>query len=363
MDLLLILKTLLFFSIPGELGEFARLYQLARVRLGFKDTLLEVKWVEEEGIISWSTRGQLGIGSPLKAMTGYQATLPRTELVPLIKTKMEGEKSIVFVQFSLRSAKDVFKDGGHVTPLLTEKVFNLKFDNRRLITAPVSGQCSEPVNDIEPGQGQEQGSELGNDVGLVNDLELKNLELKNVFSTELGNKPELESGNDSELKNVFGADQSCNPLPTPAPTTTPTSTSTATTLYFISEPHKNLVDAIRNRKISSFGTRRYNVHYPSAVDATKNESYLKLTKRVLVRLLLQHPEYLGISPVSINRFFICEFLGKYGITCLLDFVSKQRDLPFIPNTLPQTKSIVAILDSIEKDYPKFTVYKQLLLRN
>lgn len=42
-------------------------------------------------------------------------------------------KSFEFIQFSLRSGKDIFKEGGHVTPVYKDQVFRMHYDNRRRI--------------------------------------------------------------------------------------------------------------------------------------------------------------------------------------------------------------------------------------
>ena len=286
-------------KIEGELGEFSRLYQLARVRLGFTSQLLEIKFVECEGIISWSTRGQLGISSPIKAMTGYQATLPHLELVKLVNEKMESGKQINFIQFSLRSALDIFKDGGMVTPILNERVFNLKYDNRRLLSASNT------------------------------ELQLMSKSTNTIFVDE-----------DSQLD--------C---------------SEDLTSYRISRPYYSIIDCQRNRKLSSLGNKRFNSYYPSnTITNDKNGGYVSLTKRMLVRALLQYPEWFGLSKDIITRQFIVQLLSEIGIKCLVGFVSKQKDAPFIENTLPGTKKVLDLLDRLTSKLPEFAKYRHLFIR-
>jgi hypothetical protein len=43
-------------------------------------------------------------------------------------------KEFTFPEFRLRSPIDIFKQGGHVTQVYTDKTFSLLFDNKRLIT-------------------------------------------------------------------------------------------------------------------------------------------------------------------------------------------------------------------------------------
>ena len=85
-------------------------------------------------------------------MTGYQVTESQDKLVQKVLGVMNGDKHLSFVQFSLRSARTIFQKGGTVTPLLQERVFNMKFDNRRQIISNVLEQplfySSKPHVDV-----------------------------------------------------------------------------------------------------------------------------------------------------------------------------------------------------------------------
>ena len=98
------------------------------------DTALEIKH-EGKGIISWSTRGQLGIDSNIKATTGFQnRNYSHSELVELFSNIMNSdERTLEYIQSSLRSALSISKNGGHVTMIYKDQKFSLKYDNRRLI--------------------------------------------------------------------------------------------------------------------------------------------------------------------------------------------------------------------------------------
>jgi hypothetical protein len=91
-----------------------------------------------KGIISWSTRGQLGIGSSIKATTGFQSFgYTKEELVSQFKEVLSSqEKEFEYTQSRLRGAKDVFKSGGHVTLNLRDQTVRLHYDNRRSIVEP-----------------------------------------------------------------------------------------------------------------------------------------------------------------------------------------------------------------------------------
>ena len=198
-------------------------------------------------------------------MTGYQVTESQDKLVQKVLGVMDGDKHLSFVQFSLRSARTIFQKGGTVTPLLQERVFNMKFDNRRQI---ISNVLEQP-------------------------------------------------------------------------------------LFYSSKPHADVAMSLISRKLASLGTARFNVFFPSN-NSSEGKSYQSLLKRMLVRALLQKPELFGLDSKMITRTFIVEFLSKYGIRCLPDYVSKQKHHKFLPNVVPKTVIITKILDSIQQDYAVFS---------
>lgn len=109
-------------------------YKRMREELSEDNKALEVK-TEGKGIISWTTRGQLGLESRIKATTGFQVkSLSNSELAVILIDKISSEnKFFEYIQFSLRSAKDIFLKGGHVTPVYRDQIFRIQFDNRRKI--------------------------------------------------------------------------------------------------------------------------------------------------------------------------------------------------------------------------------------
>jgi hypothetical protein len=98
---------------------------------------LEIKH-SGKGIISWTTRGQLGIDSYIKATTAFQAgKYSHKELIQIfINTLKSKDKHLEYIQSSLRSAKDIFIHGGHVTMKYKDQIYRLWFDNRRRIIIP-----------------------------------------------------------------------------------------------------------------------------------------------------------------------------------------------------------------------------------
>jgi len=83
-------------------------------------------------------------------MTGYQRSESCEELIPkFVKYFKTRNKTLPFLQTGLRSAKEIFLDGGHATIKLTERWFNLRYDNRRsLIKTGESYYLSKPYKTI-----------------------------------------------------------------------------------------------------------------------------------------------------------------------------------------------------------------------
>lgn len=85
------------------------------------------------------------------ATTGFQrGGYPKDELVMLFKNTLKNDNKLIeFTRRSLRSAKDIFKKGGHVTSELRDQVFRLLYDNRRLIIEGEFGDVT-PVTPVTP---------------------------------------------------------------------------------------------------------------------------------------------------------------------------------------------------------------------
>lgn len=110
------------------------MYRDLRFRLNGEREAIEVKNTGI-GIVSWTTRGQLGIQSYIKATTGFQNQgYDHSELVTVFKDCLKGkDKYFEFVQQRLRGAKDIYLKGGHVTRNIRDQIFRLFYDNRRQI--------------------------------------------------------------------------------------------------------------------------------------------------------------------------------------------------------------------------------------
>jgi hypothetical protein len=80
----------------------------------------------------------MGIEGKMMAATGFQKQgYEKPELVNLFKGILSSkEKLFEFSRKSLRSAKDIFDKGGHVTKVIKDQTFRLFYDNRRVINYP-----------------------------------------------------------------------------------------------------------------------------------------------------------------------------------------------------------------------------------
>jgi hypothetical protein len=98
---------------------------------------LEIK-SQGKGVISWTTRGQLGIEGNMIAATGFQrGGFEKRELLEIFaKTMASTNKVFEYTRKTLRSAKDIFNKGGHVTMTFKEQMFRLLHDNRRQMLEP-----------------------------------------------------------------------------------------------------------------------------------------------------------------------------------------------------------------------------------
>lgn len=140
-------------------------FKSMRLELSGDDTGLEVKH-EGVGIISWTTRGQFSKGSGIKATTGFQSRFYKSnELERIFLDVLSGEwKSLEYVQHRLRSAKDIYNEGGHVTMEKKDQNYRLKFDNRRKVIVPEKYKdqvdMSELILDSEPVYDREECENL-----------------------------------------------------------------------------------------------------------------------------------------------------------------------------------------------------------
>ena len=126
-------------NLPVDKTPLFRLFRALRITLT-EDTETEALELKNKsrGVISWSTRGQLGLEGGIKATTGFQSFgYSTSEMVDVFKSTLaEKNKMFEYTQKSVRSAKDVFNRGGHVTVVYKDQKFRLIYDNRRVMIEP-----------------------------------------------------------------------------------------------------------------------------------------------------------------------------------------------------------------------------------
>lgn len=74
----------------------------------------------------------------ISAITGFQSKgLDFNSLNTLLKGTLAGEDRVIeFIQTSLRSAKDLYKQGGHVTMTYADRIYRMEYDNKRILVVP-----------------------------------------------------------------------------------------------------------------------------------------------------------------------------------------------------------------------------------
>jgi hypothetical protein len=125
-------------------GEFAKIYLIARKNLGAKPVLLEKKHSDSKGVISWSTRGQVGLEGNIKATTGLRVSKDKA-LKVVTEAFLSKDRIFNYQTMSLRGANTIFKNGGMVTPEYGENTFMPIFDNRREIVGEEKMDNFEPL--------------------------------------------------------------------------------------------------------------------------------------------------------------------------------------------------------------------------
>jgi hypothetical protein len=214
----------------------------------------------------------LGLSTRLIATTGYQVSDSFDQLREKLINCFQGEKTLRFMQYTLRSASEICKKGGVVTSKLSEKDFNMKYDNRRNI------------------------SDITTDTG-----------------------------------------------------------------YFVSRPHKNEEECLLVRTIGNMNKVKWNEMMPTENinGISSKDKFNKIIVRILIRYIYKNPEVFGFVQ-GIKRVVVNNILEGLNIKVNLNYISKQKALPFIPYSIPRTVGTEEFLTGIEVKYPLFE--KDLLLR-
>ncbi len=119
-------------------GELLRHYREWRndITNGSNPEALEVKH-SGPNMMSWTTRGQLSIDAGIAALTGLQRNSFNRDLNNIASVVIElfnsDDKTLEFISSRLRTASDIFKKGGHVTSVMSDKAWSIIFDHKRKI--------------------------------------------------------------------------------------------------------------------------------------------------------------------------------------------------------------------------------------
>jgi len=201
-------------------------------------------------------------------MTGYQRNESMEKLIPKFISYFNSEaKSIPFIQFSLRSAKDIFLYGGHSTVKLNERWFNLRYDHRREI-------------------------------------------VKN------------------SVKNS----------------------------YHFSKPYRNLQECKMYRELAEM----INKPKHNSIGSLKGDAYLSILKRMLVRICMTDPLTFGVKE-NLSRVEIIRLMNTLGLKTLPNFLSKQRGLKPIYNSIPPSPQVLSKLIKFKQIFTDFPI--ELLIRS
>jgi hypothetical protein len=124
-------------------------YTKTESELIFNESALEIKCIESVGIISYKTRGQIGLSGTITATTGFQhSRLDRTffESTFIDVIQNSSSKVIEYIQTGLRSAKDVYDYGGHLIRTYKDRSFSLEYDNKRRV---IDNEIDNEINCIK----------------------------------------------------------------------------------------------------------------------------------------------------------------------------------------------------------------------
>lgn len=123
-------------------------------------------------------------------MTGFQkSSYSIKEVNALVDETLDSEdKSFIFLRSQLRSAKDIYQKGGHVTKIYSDQNYRVLFDNKRSVKNYTDTETPElsdtrPLIDVEEGRLLRSISKLPKTVKYSRNL--------NTFSGKYKNKQDL----------------------------------------------------------------------------------------------------------------------------------------------------------------------------
>lgn len=313
-------------------------YRAIRFELSNDYSGLEVKF-EGKGIISWTTRGQLGVGSKIKATTGFQTQrITQPELVTKFLDIMQGNAKILeYSSTRLRGAKDLYKKGGHVTMIVRDQIFRLAYDNRRRI-------IEVPYSNVYRGKLQLEAEELSTklkELGSFYDSDY-NLIVKETNNESVeNNKSEYEKIVEAHKKlndEIFSLSDECN-----AP-------------LLDSEPLKNASECLHLRFISRFHrSSSYNKNTSKTMSSTYKNAMDRAVRSFIKGALAEEPQF-GLKKDSFLRYndiisFITGFDSK--IKTSKQSISNLKRRKALNKAVPRTEETLNFAQYVKEQFPDF----------
>ena len=180
----------------------------------FDDSGLEIKHEEKLGIVSLKTRCQYGYTEGgISAATGFQTKFYNNDFIIKEITKRldnsELDNTIEFVQTGLRSASDVYKQGGNVIAKYSDRLFSFSYDNKRCIIENKENKENKKLFDSKPWASVSEFESIRT----LTDTVSKTIHKQNSFYTTGGSKSYksyLETGVRGFIKVCFNTEKDPN---------------------------------------------------------------------------------------------------------------------------------------------------------
>ena len=121
--------------------------------------------------------------------------------------------------------------------------------------------------------------------------------------------------------------------------------------YHQTKPFKDKTHCVQSRLIAGFGGMRYRHYSPVSSSQLKGDAYLFLVRRMVVRLL--RTDHFLVHNTPLSRTEISLILKKIGLRTSLNFISKQKNLNVILNSIPSTPKTLECLKKLQVLFPSF----------
>ena len=132
--------------------------------------------------------------------------------------------------------------------------------------------------------------------------------------------------------------------------------------YLDSRPHKTMGDCKLARLFAGLSKIKFDASVPIPNISGSGSNSVKFDRvllRMRIRLIYQYPEYFGFNPIHqvVRRTEVKEIINGLGIVGFStdkisdNYISQQKSVPFLKNSIPKTPRTVEIAKAIEMKYP------------